>query len=453
MNSFRPSITAARSTANFRWVSFFYRVRPASRPHAIGKDIPLSVLCLSFGPLMYAASVGTVTAMLLLAGVTLIVSRPSGVPIIAKSIRALAAVTPLLAWMLASAAWSPDGEASASLMLRLAVLFSGGTLLVTSFGLLPLERLRGPLVALALGLSAAGVTVAVDLVLGGHLDRVLHGPRPEGFDRALDYGRAATLHAILLLPVLVGLLRLGAPRLAAAYSLLAGAAILETSSLSAKTALAAGLLSFAVVFILPQLRSAGLALLGVGAVILPLVFPMSLSSEATCWLANHKPSALHRLKIWSFVAEHVEQRPITGWGLDAARRLPGGSAPVIIQHCDAALQPDGIALSSEILPLHPHNGILQVWLELGGIGIGLGFGPLILLIGHAFRIPAWRTRLVQAMIAGSTAAAVSVALVSFGIWQEWFVSGLFVAAAFVVLAARQSTAASAGTILPEAGGR
>jgi hypothetical protein len=25
-------------------------------------------------------------------------------------------------------------------------------------------------------------------------------------------------------------------------------------------------------------------------------------------------------------AEHIKERPIAGWGLDAARRLPGGSA-------------------------------------------------------------------------------------------------------------------------------
>jgi exopolysaccharide production protein ExoQ len=423
------------------------RVKSAAGLQGTSKDTALSLLCLSIGPLMYAASVRTLTAMLLLAGVALVVSCPSGVPIIAKSIRALAAVAPLLAWMLASATWSLDGEASASLMLRLAVLFLGGTLLVTSFGLLPLEQLRRPLVALALGLSAAGATVAIDLALGGHLARLLHGPRPEGFDSALDYGRAATLHAILLVPVLVGLLRFGAPRLAAAYSFLAATAILETSSLSAKAALAVGLLSFAVVFILPQLRWAGLALLGFAAVALPLMFPVPLDPEATCWLANHKPSALHRLEIWGFVAEHIEQRPIAGWGLDAARRLPGGTAPVIIRRCDAARQPDGIALSSEILPLHPHNGILQVWLELGGIGIGLAFGPLILLIRHAFRIPAWRSQLVQGMIAGTTAAALSVGLVSFGIWQEWLVSGLFFGAAFVVLAARQSTAAGESTML------
>jgi O-antigen ligase len=349
---------------------------------------------------------------------------------------------PLLAWMLASAAWSPDSEAAANVMLRVSVMFSGGTLLVASFALLPVQRLRRPLIASALGLSAAGAIIAVDLASGGHLARFFRGPRLEGLDPALAYGRAATLHAMLFAPILVGVLRLGKPWLAAGYALIAAVAILETSSLSAKAALAASLLGLALVFVLPRLRWTGLALLSFGVIALPVLFPVPLDPEATCWLANHKPSALHRLEIWSFVAEHIKERPVAGWGLDAARRLPGGSAPVVIRHCDAAERPDGIALASQILPLHPHNAILQVWLELGGVGIALGFGPLILLIWHAFRMPAWRTRLIQAMIAGSFAAAVSVGLVSFGIWQEWFVSGLFVVAAFVVLAARQSAAAS-----------
>jgi len=57
------------------------------------------------------------------------------------------------------------------------------------------------------------------------------------------------------------------------------------------------------------------------------------------------------------------------------------------------------------------------------------------------------------MIAGTLAAAVSVAFVSFGIWQEWFVSGLFVSVACVVFAARQSIAAAEDAISPAAGGR
>jgi O-antigen ligase len=178
---------------------------------------------------------------------------------------------------------------------------------------------------------------------------------------------------------------------------------------------------------------------------------MTLDPEATCWLADHKPSPLHALEIWSFVAERIEQRPIAGWGLDAARRLPGGAAPVIIRRSDAAGRPRGVALSSVMLPLHPHNAILQVWLEPGGIGIVLGFGPLIVLFQYAFRTAAWRSRVTQAMISGSAAPAVPVALVSFETWQERFPSGLCVAGAFVVLAARLSGAAREDTILSKAG--
>jgi O-antigen ligase len=391
--------------------------------------------------------------MLVLTMVTLIVSRQDSVSIILRSIRALVAFAPLLVWMLASAAWSLDSAASVEVTLRVAVLFLSGTLLITSFALLPLEQLRRPLMAVALGFSGAAMVVVVDLEMGGHLARFLHAPRLNGVDPALGYGRAATLHATLLAPVLVGLVRLGFPRLAVGSGLLAAAAILETSSLSAKTALAASLLVLVAVWLLPRLRWIEFVVFGFAVVALPLMFPLPLGAEPSCWLADHKPSAAHRLEIWSFVAEHIRQRPIAGWGLDAARRLPGGTAQVIIHHCDEADRPDGIALSSEALPLHPHNAVLQVWLELGGVGVALGFGPLILAIWHALRCPAWRTRSVQAMIAATIAAAVSVGLISFGIWQEWFLSGLFIATAFVVLSARQSTAAVHGTISSRMGVR
>ena len=222
-----PPTTATGST-NYLRVRFFSRHRLAAKFRAIAEDIPLTLLCFWFGPLVYAASLGTVAAMLLLAACTLVAPRPDGLPIIAKSIRALSAAVPLLAWMLASAAWSPDSEAAADLTLRMAVLFSGGTLLVASFALLPLQRLRPPLIATALGLSAAGAIIAVDLASGGHLARFFRGPRLEGLDPALAYGRAATLHAILFAPILVGVLRLGRPWLAVGFALIAAIVILET---------------------------------------------------------------------------------------------------------------------------------------------------------------------------------------------------------------------------------
>jgi len=134
---------------------------------------------------------------------------------------------------------------------------------------------------------------------------------------------------------------------------------------------------------------------------------------------------------------------------DAAYSLAAAVPSVVWMLASATWSLDGVASitlapSSEILPPHLRNGILQVWLELGGNGVALSFAPLMLMIRHAFRLPAWRCRLVQALIAGTVAAAAAVGLVSFGIWQEWFISGLFVTAAVVVLAARQSAASASG---------
>jgi hypothetical protein len=53
-----------------------------------------------------------------------------------------------------------------------AVLFLGGTVLVASFVLLPVQRLRRPLIASTLGLSARRAITAVDFAPGAHSARV-----------------------------------------------------------------------------------------------------------------------------------------------------------------------------------------------------------------------------------------------------------------------------------------
>ena len=73
MDSSAPSTTATGST-NYHRVSFPSRDRQAAKFRAIAEDIPLSLLCFSFGPLIYVASLGTVAAMLLLAACMLIAS-------------------------------------------------------------------------------------------------------------------------------------------------------------------------------------------------------------------------------------------------------------------------------------------------------------------------------------------------------------------------------------------
>jgi exopolysaccharide production protein ExoQ len=396
----------------------------------------LSALCLGFGPLIYVSARGAVVAMLLLAVAALVSPPFPARAVLARAGWRMAPLVPVFLWMLLSALWSPDGRDTVSLALRLAGLALAGVILVGQFLDLPPERLRRPVMALAIGLTIGAAAVAIDLPLGGHLGSSLHPPAPAKYDPALFYARAATLHAIFVIPLLMALIRLRAVPLALLHTAVTTVALFETASLSAKVSLSIGLAIFIAVYALPRLRWAGLALLALAAVATPFAFPLTVGAATSCWLTEHKPSALHRVLIWNFVTGFIHQSPVVGWGLDAARQLPGGKTPVELRVCPPAADAGRLALSSDILPLHPHNAILQVWVELGAIGALLGFGPLFCAVGRAFRRHAWQGRVTQAMFTASIASALSVSLVSFGIWQEWFLAGLFIAAGLAMLAAR-----------------
>jgi O-antigen ligase len=108
----------------------------------------------------------------------------------------------------------------------------------------------------------------------------------------------------------------------------------------------------------------------------------------------HLPgSHYHRLSIWNFTADRVAERPIVGRGLETSKVIPGNKT-----------RPDGIDAA---LPLHPHNAALQMWLELG-----------------------------VAAAAGCFVSATVFALISYGIWQSWWLPALTIAGASMTLAYR-----------------
>jgi O-antigen ligase len=131
-------------------------------------------------------------------------------------------------------------------------------------------------------------------------------------------------------------------------------------------------------------------------------------------------SVWHRAEIWSFVAGRIAERPLLGWGLDSSRAMPGGKDKV-----------DG---ANEVLPLHPHNGILQLWLELGAIGAAIG-------AAIAMRA-AWRATdpdedpATRFAMAGSLAAALAVYATAYGAWQGWWMATLWLVAAFASASTR-----------------
>ena len=151
-------------------------------------------------------------------------------------------------------------------------------------------------------------------------------------------------------------------------------------------------------------------------------------------LSDYLPSPtamVHRLMIWQFTAESILQKPLLGWGLNTARILPGGEQEITIGTAQ-----EGTAILGQALPLHPHNAVIQIWLELGLVGLIL-FSALFFVL--VMTIPTRRTeRPAGAIYASVLTAGLVVSQLGFGFWQGWWLATLGIAAVLTIASAGPS---------------
>lgn len=134
----------------------------------------------------------------------------------------------------------------------------------------------------------------------------------------------------------------------------------------------------------------------------------------------------HRVGMWGFAANEILTAGAAGRGYDASRAIARGGGLV----GDWTESATAKVSRMESLRMHPHNGVLQIWLELGAPGIA----ALLLVcagVGSALlRAPAGPPR---AAATAALAAMLTPFLVSFGVWQSWWLSALMLAAAATVV--------------------
>lgn len=271
--------------------------------------------------------------------------------------------------------------------------------------------------ALHAGWAVGIVVLGVEVVSGNGIALGLETWERSGAEiRLAHHNRGATVLVLLLAP-LFGLLVKQRRRLAALTVLaLSLAAIVHAESSTAKLAVLAGAAGAVVLGTLghrwPKIV-AGLVALAIFAMPLLGRLPVDLD-RLVADNPGVKISAFHRAYIWRFAADRVAERPWLGWGIDASRRIPGGAekSPV-----------DG-----QILGLHPHNAGIQLWLELGPAGGALGAALVGFLALGVCRRPDGFDRAIGGF---ALAAALAFALLSFGLWQGWWLGLLALTAACV----------------------
>jgi O-antigen ligase len=150
-------------------------------------------------------------------------------------------------------------------------------------------------------------------------------------------------------------------------------------------------------------------LLAAALVALMLAAPFVARTDALARLSERRDvtvSVYHRAAIWGFAAARIAEKPVLGWGMHAARSMPNAK--------------ETIGYGAELMPLHPHNGPLHLWLEFGLIGAVLG-AALLAGLALATDGPAWP----RAIHTGLLLAALVVASVSYGLWQGWWLATLW----------------------------
>jgi O-antigen ligase len=254
----------------------------------------------------------------------------------------------------------------------------------------------------------------------GHLFK--HTP-PDQLLPMARYDRGVTVLMLMTWPAAAGLLRRRHALIAVIVAALTLVTLLEFVSQAAALAALVGLVVLPWGWLTPRVVAAGcIALvLGMGLVFPPLAPDGRRIADIHQAVPQIKISGIHRLAIWHFAAEHIAERPFLGWGMDAARALPGGKTPVSVIMPEVELPP-----TSEILPLHPHDAALQWRLELGVPGFLLAAAIVSWLL---LRIAATPVAWYRALSLGYAAAVLTVALLSYGAWQEWWLCSLWLSAA------------------------
>jgi O-antigen ligase len=336
----------------------------------------------------------------------------------------------IVAWAAVSASWSFDPINGWETLVRLLALVLAGWLIVRVMrSYQPLsERATARLSRAALlGLGLGLAVLLVELALDHPIVRTATWQWRPGAVTDSDTNRGFTILVVvfwLTLPLVrrAGLGRAGA---AALIGLTAAAVVLTDSGANI-----AGLLLAAAFIACASLgRPVRLTVWALAAVCGLLAMPWL--AQAAFELGLHRAdwipsSAQHRVHIWNFVSEWALERPLTGWGFDSSADFG-----------NRGVEPFSPGYS--VIPLHPHNAALQIWLELGIVGVLLTLAAVAQVVRgiHA------RGAAAAKWVGAAAMATCVIADIGYGAWQTQWTAAIvwFFCYAAVLWPARRDTPA------------
>ena len=311
----------------------------------------------------------------------------------------IAAVGLSILFLALSLVWSVHLDVSQERVIKVICLLCGCSILLMAQPVKPGLWLIIPIfIALALILfelySMAGIQKALT----------------NGEGRRLSAYNKALLIIGLLLPF-IGYWLLGNGRRLLLGALLAAYifVVMHSYSVTAQVMIILGPVLIAVFYLFPRLAAlAGLGVYIAYALIVPLFLPFIagfLMAHFQPWMEVGSIGA--RLEIASAVVPLIEQKIWLGHGLEIVRMQEGLLGGYTYFPGDTVL--------------HPHNLVVQLWVELGLVAV---LAHLCFLVYGVYRLYQNTGRRGFAVAMTSLFLALFVLNVSFGIWQSWLLTSL-----------------------------
>ena len=235
------------------------------------------------------------------------------------------------------------------------------------------------------------------------------------YERLNYFNRTAAVLLAMSWPISAAVARLSGPLEQWAYLLMIGVLCYLLPSSALFVAFFFGIFTFAVAH--ASLRMAKIMLLVsfIGYILL-IPFLGIIAAELTTSLStliSSPTSEIHRIKVWAFALEKIFENPLLGYGFDISNQVPGGNSAVVL-HTMAT----GEEIVGPLMPLHPHSAPIQVWLELGTLGLCLFTTFLYLSVSS---ISSRKSQVTHSAAATATLASCFImAILSFDLWQGWW---------------------------------
>jgi len=130
-----------------------------------------------------------------------------------------------------------------------------------------------------------------------------------------------------------------------------------------------------------------------------------------------------RLENWDFLSRRILENPLNGFGIDSTRYMKFDTEQLYF-HNDSIM--------------HPHNMVLQVWIEFGVLGVAW----TLAFFGYFYALLSKLSPRSRRLSFLTFCAIMVFLLVSWSMWSSWLIAFSMYLAALCVLAAKTSSAPS-----------